>query len=217
MQSITAQKNTSLTFIKKDSILGIKQSIFIDFDKESVYYDEIKKFGFSDTNSQEYEYSLQYLKENNQNIKTSQPILPWQKWVKLHQYKNEFYVYHPCDFISHYGITINDSLFIEYTAEGPVANKVIQQHQINDTTFELKLTGIYNVKRTLTVYIIDKVKGIAIFKETISNGETYYYFMIATEKMNSVPIIVNNCEMNKQIELTFDSIDTDVFLEKINE
>jgi hypothetical protein len=191
-------------FIEKDSLLGTAQSIYFDCNRNSKFYDRISNFEFSLYESVIYKYSTDYFKENKLTLTKREPIIPLAKWVILKQYKGKYYAYHPCDFLFHFKVSINDTTYIEWTGEGPVANKIIEQKKINNNTYKFKLTGIYDKDRVLKIHIIDSKRGIAIFEE-IYGGSENRYLMICADKIKTVPIIVNNCETYKQVELFFDS------------
>lgn len=195
------------TFIFKDTVDGKLQSIFIDNNKDSKFYDNISYFNFQHFDNQGYKYSTEYLKEHQLSLTKAKPLIPWTNWVTLKQYKGKFYAYHPCDFLHHFRQSVNDTTLIDWTGEGPVANKIISQNKFDDKTFEFKLTGIYYQDRTLTVHIIDLKKGIAVFEETTMGADKRYYLMIAADKIKNVPIIVNHCPTQKQSELEFDNTD----------
>lgn len=196
--------NKDTVFIHKDSLLGIAQSIYFECNKNSNFYNNITNFSFSDFDNESYNNSIDYLKENKLPLTKRQPIISWTKWVTLKQYKGKLCVYKPCDFISHHRISFNDSTIIDWTGEGPIANKIIAQKKINNKTYEFKLTGIYNKERKLLIHIINKEKGIAIFEEITNGTHKNYYLMIVANKIKSVPLIVNNCATQKQFELNFD-------------
>lgn len=192
-------------FIQKDSLLGTAQSIFFDNNRNSKFYDKINYWGFLTFDSQSYQNSMDFLKENKLTLTKKTPVIPQTKWVTLKQYKGTFYAYHPCDFYSHFRISINDTTFIDWTGEGPDASKILDQKKIDDKTYEFTLTGIANKDRKLIIHIIDRKKGIAVFEETNNNAdESYYYLMVASDKIRNVPLIVNYCKEYKQLELRFD-------------
>lgn len=191
-------------FIQKDSLLGTAQSIYFDKNKNSKFYDKITYFHFLQFDKESYKYSLDYLKENKLTLTKNKPIIPWAKWVTLKQYKGTLYAYHPCDFYTHFRSSFNDTTYIDWTGEGPVANKIIKQKKINNNTYEFTLTGIYDKDRKLVIHIIDRNKGIAIFEITNNGAGKNYYLMISADKIKSVPLIVNNCKTQKQLELYFD-------------
>lgn len=196
---------TDTIFIQKDSLLGTAQSIFFDKNPNSIFYDKINYWDFLAFEHESYKNSMDFLKEHKLKPTKKTPVIPQTKWITLKQYKGTFYAYHPCDFYSHYRISINDTTFIDWTGEGPEANKIITQKKIDDKTYEFQLSGITNKNRKLIIHIIDNKKGIAVFEETSGNAsESYYYLMVASDKIKTVPLIVNNCETYKQIELSFD-------------
>lgn len=203
-QNIFGQTNkVDTVFIRKDSIKEFSQSIFIETNKNSIYYKDIASFEFGMFDKESYENSLEYLKTNEVKLQKQKTILPANKWITLKQYKGDFYAYYPCDFYTYFQASINDSTYIDWTGEGPIASQILSQKKIDKSTFELKLNGIYNKNRLLTINIIDQTKGIAVFTETIQNGRTNY-LMIMADKIKTVPFIVNNCKTQKQLELDFE-------------
>jgi hypothetical protein len=200
------QENSNDTvFIQRDSLLGTAQSIYFDSNSNSKFYDRINNWEFGKYDTASYKYSTDYLKENNLILVKRKPIIPISKWVILKQYKGNFYVYHPCNFISHYKASINDTTYIDWTGEGPEASKIIKQKKISGNTFKFKLTGANYKDRVLKIHIIDSNKGIAEFKAKNKGDAKRHYFMIAADKINSVPIIVHNCEVQLELELLFDN------------
>jgi hypothetical protein len=204
---LLAQKAIKDTiFILKDTVEGHVQTIFIDDNRESLLYEEISHFEFQHFDKISYNNSIDYFKEHNITLTKAKPVIPLTNWVTLKQYKGQYYVYHPCDFLFHFQQSINDTTFIYWTGEGPVANKIIEQKKINSGTYKFLLTGINDHNRSLIIHILNKKKGIAIFEEKVGERRTVY-FMIAANKIRRVPIIVNHCPKQKQLELEFDAID----------
>jgi len=192
------------TFIFRDTVEGELQTIFIDNNKDSKFYDRISHFYFQNFDNDSYKYSTDYFKEQKITLTKAKPIIPWTNWVTLKLYKGQYYAYHPCDFLFHFRQSINDTTFIDWTGEGPVANKILEQKKIDCKTYEFKLTGIYDQDSKVIIHIIDIKKGIAVFEQIISETDKRYYLMIAVAKIKSVPIIVNLCPSQKQTELEFD-------------
>lgn len=207
-QKIIGQtKNSDTIFIKKDHLYGYKQSIFIEKNKNSEFYNNITNFEFNDFDKESYQTSLDYLKKNKISLNKQKNILPSDKWIAIKYYNNEFYAYHPCDFYSFYQISITDSVYIELTGEGPIANKILNKKKVNNNTFELKATSIYEENKTIKIHILDYNKEIAIFENIKEDGSSYYYLMISANKIKSIPFIVNHCEIHKQSELEFEQPD----------
>jgi len=202
----TNQKDT--TFLLKETVDGELHTIFIDNNKSSKFYPDILDFKFGRFDKESYTSSLDYLKENNQPLIKKKPLIPLTTWVTLKQYKGQLYAYHPCDFLFHFRQSINDTTFIDWTGEGPVANKIVNSKKIDSKTYEFHLVGIYDKEQKLTIHIIDNKKGIAVFEQLSSNAtDKRYYLMIAADKIKSVPIIVNYCPTQKQMELEFETPD----------
>lgn len=199
-------------FIRKDRVLGSAQSIFFASGKDAKLYDNISRFEFGLYDDESYQISTEYFSLHNIQLKKHTPVIPITRWVTLKEYHGQFYAYYPCDFLHHFMASINDTTYIDWTGEGPVANTILSQEKINGTTYRFSLSGIYDKERTLTIHIIDKKKGIAVFEETSKGSGGKYYLMIAADKIRSVPLIVNNCETQKQSELTFDEPQFDKLL-----
>ncbi|RYG12925.1 MAG: hypothetical protein EOO07_18345 [Chitinophagaceae bacterium] len=197
-------KSNDTVFIERSAKLKTAQSIYFDNNKNSKAYRDIVDFLMDKFDVYSYRQSLAFLKENKLKLTKKKPIIPFVKWVPVKQFKGKFYAYHPCDFYSHYKISFNDSTFIDWTGEGPVANKIVAQKKVDSKTYEFRLKGFYQPNRMLSIYIIDVVKNIAVFEETNEKHEKTYYLMIAANQIKTLPLIVNNCETHKQNELKFE-------------
>lgn len=182
------------------------QTVFIDYSPNSKYFGPISDFKFGDYDKESHEYSLTYLKDNGLKL-TRKPItgLP-KRWILLKNYKNNFYTYYPSDFYFHYKVSIADTAFIDYTGEGPMANKILGFNKINDNTFSFLLSGVEWPKRQLTIHVINKSNGIAIF-EMVKDNSKDFFLMIDASKVKRLPIIVNLSLNNKAFEFDFEEPD----------
>ncbi|MBC7494933.1 MAG: hypothetical protein H7221_07990 [Flavobacterium sp.] len=208
------QKTQDTLFIKKQRLKGAHQSIFFEQNKTSKYYVGLTDFSFGDDYKDTYNYSLTFLKSNRIKLIHKKTILPSKKWITLKQYNNKYYAYYPCDFYTYYKCSVNDSTYIDWSGEGPIANKIIEQKKLDNKTYLLKLTGQHEKYKILIIHIIDSEKGIAIFEERRKKNVVNYYLMIMAEKINEVPLIVNNCLTEKQIELTFQQPNFKILINK---
>lgn len=211
--SMQAQTRDTV-FIYKDPERGAAQSIFFENDSNSVFYESINYWDFLMFDQNSYTESLSRLAENKQALTHKKPLIPFTRWITLKQYQGRFYAYHPCDFYTHFRQSVNDSTFIDWTGEGPVANRILLEQKMAPNLYEYRLSGPGNPDRQLRIHIIDPAKGIALFEETGQEDHTDYYLMIAAEKIRSVPLIVNNCEWQKQRELHFEEPDVQALLKK---
>jgi hypothetical protein len=207
-----AQVSVSDTvFIKKDKVHGAAQSIFIDNSKNTMLINEIIKFDESLFSELACVQSKLFLKKNNLMLEKQPTILPYKNWIEIKNYRQQWYAYYPCDFYFSFKQSITDSCFIDWGGEGPVINKIIHQKLIDSNKYELQLTGVHSRNRTITIKIIDAEKGIAVFRETDSRAKTQCYVMIAAEKLQTLPLIVNKCVLKKQDELEFAETDCQIF------
>jgi len=199
-KSIGQKTNADTTFLLKE----LDHSIFIDQSRKSKFYDYISDFKFGKFDRDSYNYSLKYLQDKGIKLTNNNITDVPKKWIILKYYKKNFYTYHPSDFYSHFKVSITDTAFIDYGGEGPMANKVISYKRINESTFSFSLTGVERPRRKLIIHIIDKQKGIAIFEELYDDKDKQYYLMIDATKIRLLPIIVNYCKTQKQMEFDFD-------------
>lgn len=194
------------TFLIREHYGDVYHSVFIEPDRNSKYYDYISNYSFGKFDRQSYDESLEYLKSQKLELtKVSINDLP-KKWIILNQYKNEFYVYAPSDYYFHYKAEINDNAYIDYSGEGPSANKISGFKRIDNDTFQFNLEGSYRKGRQIVIHLIDQKAGIAVFEETSKDRERFYYLMVDAIKIRNFPLIVNYCENNKQPEFEFDKI-----------
>lgn len=200
----TGQNLKDTVFIYKDSVFGTSQSIYYDIRTNNISDKDESYFLLYQSDEESYNYSLDYLKESKQNLIKRNPKIPWTSWLQLKQYNGKLYIYKPCDYINSYGITINDSTFIDWGGEGPTGSKILNETRIDFNTYKFKLTGISEENRQLTVHIVDSITGIAVFEEKAGRNKKKFYLMTPTIKRFNFPLIVNNCRYQKQTELEFE-------------
>lgn len=191
------KKDTTFLYKNKDHV------IFIETAKHSVFYDEISRFDFDEMDQQGYAYSLEYFKTNGIALSRNAIKGVPAKWIALQYYKDKFYTYRPSDFLFHYQSSITDTAYIDYTGEGPIANKIVSYAQPDHKTLRMKLAGVNEPDRTLTIHIIDLSNGVAVFEESVAGLGTRYYLMIAADKIRNFPVIVSYCTNRKQSEFRF--------------
>jgi hypothetical protein len=214
LQSFGQTNSQDTIYFHKDSVLGSIQSIFIENNNNSKYYTNISHFTFNRFQQRRYDNSIEYLEENN--IELSKKVIRGipSNWIVLKQHMGDFYAYHPCDFLFHYKVSVNDSTYINWTGEGPVANKINEYRKIDQNTFAFILTGVYNNNSELIIHIIDQERGIAIFEKVLKDRPNVFSLMIDAKNIRKVPIIVNNCEYEKQSEFQFEDPEYEQLLRK---
>ena len=187
-------------FIVRENRNGVYHAIFVETDKHSKFYDQILDTGFTANIAPEYR-RLNDLKTK----KISLPHIP-KRWVVLKQYKGRYFTYKPCDFYGHYLVDISDSVITEFSGEGSELYKIDSLVKSNAKSFKFNLKGEYADKE-LTIHFIDRKRGIAVFEDHSINYRRVFHLMIDSDKIRTLPIIVNLCETEKRRELAFDKID----------
>lgn len=205
------KQNDTLFFVreKNDSLY---HRGFIDTNKNSEFYFRVSDFKITGFDVDTYKSSLAYL--------YSKKLFPGKlllkdlpgEWVMLETYKGKIYVYSPADFYFHYKVKLTDSLWIDWTGEGPEATYIQKFDKLNASVYKFILRSQSYHNRELTIKYIDKEKGIAIFQSKYYNPYLKkmierYQLMGEVRKMRNIPLLVNTCDHQKQDELEFDKID----------
>ncbi|HYG16464.1 MAG TPA: hypothetical protein VEC12_11975 [Bacteroidia bacterium] len=181
-------------FILKETVNGAYHAIFIDSNKNSTYYNRIASFGLNSSDSALYSESVKYLNEKYPGtFKKVNFDLPRQ-WVPLHYYQGKFYLYSPNDYMSNYLVGISDTTYIDYTGEGPVASRISSFTQMDSNTYEFSVVAWTQPDRTITIHILDKETGLAVFDDAnavVDPASHGYSVMVPAENIRQFPIIVN--------------------------
>ena len=193
--NLFAQNVTDTIFLLKEK----SHNIFIEPNKNSKNYKDINTFR-----------SFPKTSDKNKIIYKNLP----QKWIPLYSYKGTYYIYLPCDFSSNQKISLyNKDIFFEdfelYSHRINLFKKINDKYVINYNGFEKN-------KTKLEIIIIDKAKGIAVFKHTRNNNEIDYKLMVDSNKVRLFPIIVNNCEYERTEEVVFDKLNFEELLNRKN-
>lgn len=207
--ALMAQNDT--VFYRKNLDDGEWHTIYREPDTSSSRYDDLAYFDIEFMDKDVYEYEKQALAASGL-YSSSHPVadIPRQ-WVGLFRYNDEWVAYYPCNFLWQYKVIISDSEFIDWTGEGPQVNYLYEASQLDDHTWQFKMKGNYRTDDTITVHLIDKEKGIAIFEENGSAGKVFYP-MITGATIRKVPLIVNHCPAVLQDEFEFGNLDYSVFI-----
>jgi hypothetical protein len=205
------KQNDTLFFVreKNDSFY---HRVFIDTNKKSEFYTYVSDFTMEGFHLDSYNSSLEYLYTKGLfPKKQSFGNLP-REWVLLETYHGKIYVNSPADYYSHYKVKITDSLFIDWTGEGPEATYIQKFTKINSSSYTFILQAQSSPHKEVTIKYIDKQKGIAIFQNKYYDPYfkkilVRYQLMGEVRKMRNIPLLVNTCDNEKQSELEFDKID----------
>ena len=139
-----------------------------------------------------------------------------RRWVSIHQYKNEYFLYSPCDFTSHIRFEIKDSSTVEdIYGESPIPGRINSLQFPSSTTLVIDRSLPWGRNNNqLQINIIDPKNWIAIFtidpKRLAKEGVRFFndefqFLMVDANKAHLYRTIVNYCE-EKTSEFVFDSI-----------
>lgn len=205
------KQNDTLFFVRElnDSLY---HRVFIDTNKKSAFYTYVSDFNISGFDIDTYKRSLNYLYSKKLTPKKLALTNIPREWVRLETYKGQIYVYSPADYYSHYKVKITDSLWIDWTGEGPEATYIQKLTLLASSTYQFTLKSQMYPYREILIRYIDEQKGIALFQikrynPDVKKQEVYYRLMADVRKMRNIPLLVNTCDTQKQDELDFDIID----------
>lgn len=168
--------------------------------------DSLNKVFFINNKKTEYHIQLRDFKEfpKNSFVSKKKNIVNGN-WIPLYQFKNQYYLYHPCDVgisqriqISKGHLTIESFEYYDYAILG----KIIKY---SNNHYGLKYKDFNKEKKLLEIYIIDELKGIAVFKFR-EKDQVFFQLMVNAEKVNDYYVIVNYCEFSKIEEFQFEEI-----------
>lgn len=191
---------------------ALYHAIYID--TTSAIHNQLTDFslGVFDSSYIEAKALLSPFKNFNKEINKSFP----RRWISIHQYKNEYFLYSPCDFMFHSRFEITDSSTLENIyGDFPVPGRInsIQSPSSTSLIIDRSLRWGKNNDQ-LQINIIDPKNGIAIFtidpKRLAKEGFRFFnaefqFLMVDANKAHLYRTIVNYCE-EKTSEFTFDSI-----------
>ena len=201
----------------------LRFAVYIEPNKSLEYYDRIGDFGFGKyydyyvitdadsnyivINNRFYDYNYTYEDEDDfkevfitLKKKKISKTLP-TKWIPLYSYNNEYYLYAPCEWIiPKYNIT--DTLLMYYGwMDGIYGFSYDTIVQKSDEHYVIQgIKGFHNTE--INIHIIDKKKGIAVFK--FDDYKPHLY--VDAEKIKNFPLIVCDCN-EKYKEYEFPDID----------
>ncbi|MBK9284771.1 MAG: hypothetical protein IPM51_10725 [Sphingobacteriaceae bacterium] len=186
-----------------DTVLN---KVFVDPNKNSKKYSYLTDFSYDKA------YFAETVKSLKDTVKKTPkanklPLLP-KKWLPLQLYKGQYYAYYPCDGINDYKVLITDEYICQTDAMGMYAAEFNSLKMVDELTYINSEKNYYWDEYNLTINIIDKPKGIAIFTSKRSKDNSLHHrLMVDATKIKSFPLIINFCPGGKEWEFIFDTPD----------
>ncbi len=194
-----AQTKDTIFLQKKlvDAANNIYSTIYIDsglidFDKNHTYL--------------LFEFDTLAYNENFKEIKVKKLVkvhnlkVP-KKWIRLHEYKNEYFTYVPCEPGENYSIQLTDSCKVLYGMENAIAAAYTKIIKNNTQEFVFKVKD-YLDEDSVSIKIVDSKKGMAVLTNYhIVKGKVYISrrLLVDADKAYKFRSIVHNC-YNKENE-----------------
>ena len=184
------------------------QKVFVEPSKKSQRYKTLSDFSFAEFQEESYQTQLSELISAEIEFKKMKYGQMPKKWVECYLYKGKPFLYYPCDFLHYRAAMFTDSTFLEITGEGPQIYPMIAYEKRKDYRSSIKAKGIEIIIHP----VIIRGKSLAVF-------ETYYFNQDETEKIPiyilmtdahniyQLPMIVNECDYQKEIEFKLDDPD----------
>lgn len=184
-------------------------AIYIETDRESIYYAQLSDFKLDSDDSFDIISTYKFLVEHHlQPAKVNLLDLP-REWLPLYVYKGRYYIYKPCEWGFVNRQLINDSLLISWTIGGLSTDILSSIKKISDTSYAVNTTTYYDkkvVETEIHIHVIDATKNIALWEYRYKDGTAPgYQLFIPKDSAKNYDLIVNYCS-NKVDELDFDEI-----------
>jgi hypothetical protein len=205
-----SHKNTNDTiFLLRelaDSPHVFYHAIFID--TTTAVRNTLTDFSLTEFDSSYFE-SIPILKPYKNFSKEIDKTFP-RKWISIHQYKNEYFLYYPSDFCYHSLFELTDSsTFERFSCESPEPSRInsLYFQSSSNLIIDRSLPWGRNSNK-LQINIIDPKNGIAIFTFG-PNGlgnDGFQLLMVDANKVQQFRTVVNYCVTDKQGEFEFDKI-----------
>ena len=193
IQLVAAQNVSDTVFLVNNNQVPKDGRVYIDPNKMSKFYKRIIDFPKHSRVKKEDELSNRFLPS---------------KWVPVYLYNNQYFVYLPCDTGPNYRMLVSKKSIFMFGMEAYECTINISLKKINDKHFKLGYIDIqYKNTTFLDVYVIDKQRGLAVFRWSNKKTRDEYQLMVEADKIAQFQIIVNECNYSKTKEFDFDKID----------
>ncbi len=209
LKSLNVLEDTVLNdtfFIYKKITKDYYHAVYIDSEKNPKIYNRLINFNELQQNTYD---TLNKTSTDKNLLKSSTFItsgLP-KNWLPLYQYKNNYFLYAPCDWGTAGRRVITDREFIYWDMMGLHSVSLISSNQPSDYTYEIITENMSREKSERTkiiIHIIDPDTKMAIFEFYDINTKKLY---IPVESAARYGLIVNDCRNQKQFEYKFEEID----------
>lgn len=208
-------------FDKEDGKQYLNASIYIEPDKNSIYYKRIAQRIF-DPKKDQYQLDgwKRYRQEKQMPLLQKVDLLDLPTdWVPLHLYQNHYYVFDPCEVDMPFRRCLTDSTLAYYSMEF-YFNAIQKLEKKSKSLYYLELEERSENSETditqIYIHIIDIEKKVAVW-EYREKDKSKYELMIPIESAKDFEMIICDCPRHKffnESVFDFDEIDFQTLLKQ---
>lgn len=207
---VRVKKANDTVFILQEPTRYCYHKVFIEKNRKSEYYNRLTDFKFDKYDIEALEINYLALKEKYPgNLKKHNTFGLSREWLRLHKYRNKFYLYAPSDWGNAGRRVITDSALIYWYMDGPYMEQLEKIERISAEKYKLTSRNFYESDtsfHSLIIHMIDNINKIAVWEYPERSGKFRYELFIAKEKAKNFEMVVNYCDRSKVAEFDFDSI-----------
>jgi len=201
-----------------DTVFFVKEKdhqVYIEPFKNSEKYKVIVDFNFAEYQQEGYEEQLKKIEQEETLFKHFSLGKFPKQWVNIHLYQKKPYAYYPCDFLNYSALMFTDSTLLEIGGEGPQVFPLLSFKKISEKKYEMSTAN----RKTIFHFIQISGKQVTVAENYYSDGDAslsipIYQLLIPAAQITSIPLIVNECIINKVVEFSFDYPDFQKYLPK---
>lgn len=206
---------------KENGELSLNTIIYVEPDKNSIYYENIAQPLYFQTRDAQYDLDMwkQYRQEKQKPPLSKVDLLDLPTdWIPLHSYQNHYYVFTPCEVDIPYRRCLTDSTLAYYSMEF-YFNAIQKLDKKSKSLYYIELENREESTYSPTqiyIHIIDNQKKVAIW-ESREENKSKYELMIPVESAKYFDMIVCSCPRHKFFEeslFKFDKIDFKALLKQ---
>lgn len=199
-------------FISQHVTEHAAHKVYILSSTPSETYNKLADFSFKEYDSIAYEQLRQYVvKDKPAAFQQHHDLLGLPtKWLPLYPYKQQLYLYSPCDWGYLNRRLLNDSALVSYISDGPSPAPIDRIQKVDQKTYHIDLKNdIGGAFKALHIHVLDSNTFLSLWEYQNSDNQSYFQVYIPKEHAQHYPILVNECIGDLEDEFMFDNIDYD--------
>ena len=194
-------------------------AVFIDYNRNSDYYNVFSYLTKVDLNKSDLEYTaleLAKFKNRTPELVRSQLEKNYQDilgaWMDIESYNNGLYVVSSCDYLRNFIIT--DSMFMTRNLDGPRPFVIDKIQRLSPIWTQMTLKNDTDRIIEIDFYLVDKMRDTYIIEENIDHDKLEAHYMTKVNSARKYDLIEHVCE-NEVSGIVFDVVNYDKILKKI--